>query len=166
LEQIQETLNYLISGPYPWVAAVVLLCLFILWSAARREPVSIVAFDSPNGEIRVARTAINELVQRTGDMMPTVGKCSTRVHTRGDVLNIEVRIKLLVGSRLSDVSTELQERLSSTLRDSLGIERLGGIDVEVVGLTGKIEDEYLPVAAPTSNREVPEDDLDQPEKPD
>ena len=162
MEQIQESLDHLVSGPYPWFAAAIVLFLFILWIAARRQPASIVAFDSPNGEIRVARTAISELVQRTGNTMSTVGKCSTLVRTRGGSLHIEVRIKLLAGSKLNEVSSELQSRLSNTLRENLAIDKLAGIDVVVVGFTGKIESDYLPVSAPSSH--LDDGDPDPPEE--
>jgi len=40
---------------------------------------------------------------------------------------------LLSGSHLNDVSNALQEGITSTLRDNLGLENLGNIDIRVTG---------------------------------
>ena len=47
-----------------------------------------------------------------------------------------MRIRLIGGSRLNDVSTELQTRLIQALQENLGIERLGNIDIVVTGFIG------------------------------
>ena len=147
LDQISRALEHLIEVPYLWFAFLVIVLLIVLWFLiARRETGPIVAFDSATGDVKVSRQAIHELAQRTCNSMGSVGKCLTRVHTRSGILNVEVRIRLIGGSRLNDVSTELQTRLTQALQENLGIERLGNIVIIVTGFIG----DPLSTAQPTA----------------
>ena len=140
MESLQETFAQLLEGDslYPSLGGLLLLAIFIiLWM--RRQPRELHAFDGPHGSVMVARSAIVELVQRVADHMDSVGRCTTRIRTRGKSLSVTVRIKLLAGTRLNEVSTELQTRLSHHLRESLGIEKLGPIDIVVGGYVGNVE---------------------------
>ena len=144
----QNTLNYLMSGPYPWIGGSVLLLLFIVWLRARHQPSTFVAFDNPDGQVKVSRSAINELAQGAADAISEVAKCVTRIQTRGGRLNVELRIKMIAGSNLSEVSMNLQNRVKSSLRDSLGIEKLGSIEVRLTGFIGQNKSAYT-LAEPT-----------------
>ena len=140
MESLQETFVQFLEGDslYPALGGgILLLALFFI--VLRRQPRELHAFDGPHGSVMVARSAIGELVQRVADHMDSVGRCSTHIRTRGKSLSVTVRIKLLVGTRLNDVSTELQTRLSRNLRENLGIEKLGPIDIVVGGYVGNIE---------------------------
>ena len=75
----------------------------------------------------ITRSAISELAQRICDQTDTVGKCSTRIKTRGGTLKIEVRIQMMAGAKLGDVTSDLQDRLNHALGEILGIENLGEI---------------------------------------
>ena len=137
LDRTSYILEHLIERPYLWIAFLTIVLIIILWFLlSRRKSGPIVAFDSATGDVKVSRQAIQELAQRTSQSIASVGKCLTKINTRGDVLNIEMRIRLIGGSRLNDVSTELQTRLIQALQENLGIERLGNIDIVVTGFIG------------------------------
>lgn len=105
----------------------------------------------------ITRSAISELAQRICDQIETVGKCSTRIKTRGGTLKIEVRIQLMAGSKLGDVTADLQERLNHALSEILGIENLGEINVIVTGFIGTHEPSPLPVATEPMESEYSQD---------
>ncbi len=158
MEAYQHTLNYLMSGPYPWIGGAVLLLLIVMWVRARHQPSTIVAFDNPDGPVNVSRSAINELVQSATDDIGEVAKCVARIQTRGGRLNVELRIKMVAGSNLSEVSIILQNRVKSSLRNSLGIEKMGSIKVRLTGFIGQNKASYV-VTDPTPRAvEVPEEE--------
>ncbi len=165
IDQISRALEHLVEGPFLWIGAVAFVLLLALWLLlTRRETGPIVAFDSATGDVKVSRQAIHELAQRTCNSMDSVGKCLTRIHSRSGILNIEVRIRLIGGSRLNDVSTELQTRLTQALQENLGIERLGSIDIIVTGFIGdpsstpqpsveSVDEAYASMAEPAEDEE-------------
>jgi hypothetical protein len=144
VEYINKVLDSLPDIPYLWVGVAVSLLLFILWLLTRRQPRSFTAFKSTSGKIMITRSAISELAQRICDQTETVGKCSTRIKTRGGSLKIEVRIQMMAGSKLGDVTSDLQERLNHALGEILGIENLGEINVIVTSFIGNHESSSPP----------------------
>ena len=55
---------------------------------------------------------------------------------------------------------ELQGRLSRTLRDNLGIERLGDIDIEVTGFEGDLSLDEYDIPSESSDAYIPISDKD------
>ena len=139
MEYINKVLESLPDIPYLWVGVAVFFLLLILWLLTRRQPRSFTAFKSTSGKIMITRSAISELARRICDQTETVGKCSTRIKTRGGTLKIEVRIQMMAGSKLGDVTSDLQDRLNHALGEILGIENLGEINVIVTGFIGNAE---------------------------
>ena len=133
VERIFDTLEYLETGPYLWIGAAVLLLLIYLLLVMRRQPKVIHAFASSTGDVTVSRQAIREVAQRACDAVDGVGRCNTRMTTRGGRLYLKVKIILLSGYRAVEVCPLLGETLKHSLSDDLGIEELGNIDVMLVG---------------------------------
>ncbi len=143
METFQNALDHLWTGPYPWIGVGAMLLLLAMWLRARHQPSTVVAFDNPDGQVKVSRSAINELAQGATDSMSEVAKCVTRIKTRGGRLNVELRIKMVTGSNLSEVSLGLQNRVKNSLRNNLGIEKLGSIEVRLTGFIGQSKPAYL-----------------------
>ena len=160
MEYINKVLEYLPDVPYLWIAAAVVILLLLLWLLTRRQPRSFTAFKSTSGKIMITRSAISELAHRICDQIDTVGKCSTRIKTRGGTLRIEVRIQLLAGSKLGDVTSDLQNRLTHALGEILGIENLGEINVIVTGFIGTHEPSSLPPATESFESEYSQNTSD------
>ncbi len=137
MDTIQNALNHVWTGPYPWIGGGAMLLLLAMWLRARHQPAAIVAFDNPDGQVKVSRSAINELAQSATDDISEVAKCVTRIQTRGGRLNVQLRIKMVAGSNLSEVSLALQNRVKNSLRHGLGIEKLGSIEVRLTGFIGQ-----------------------------
>ena len=155
-----SALGSFVGSPYFWLCLVVAVLLLLLWLYLRGRSGSIVAFDSETGHVLVSRKAINEIAQRTCDTMESVGKCTTRIRSQRGAINIQVLIRLRAGSNLSDVYAELQGRLSRTLRDNLGIERLGDIDIEVTGFEGDLSLDEYDIPSESSDAYIPISDKD------
>ena len=162
MEYITRDLDSLPNIPYPWAGAGVFLLLLIFWFLRKRQPRSFTAFISNSGQIMITRSAISELAQRICDQTDSVGKCSTQVKTQGGILKIEVRIQMVTGSILGDVTSDLQNRLNHALGEILGIENLGEINVIVTGFIGNHESSPLPSSTESVESDYSQDfsDLD------
>ncbi len=143
MEVTEIALDHIWTGAYPWIGGGAMLLLVAMWLRARHQPRAVVAFDNPDGQVMVARSAISELAQTATDDMGEVAKCVTRIQTRGGRLNVQLRIKMVAGSNLSEVSLGLQYRVKNSLRNNLGIEKLGSIEVRLTGFIGQNKPAYV-----------------------
>ena len=92
------------------------------------------AFNNATGRVLVSRAAIKGLIAKTCHTVEGVSHPQSRIFTRGGKLRARVYIQLRGNTRLSDVASLLQERLDMALRQNLGIERIGRIDIIVTDI--------------------------------
>ncbi len=114
--------------------AVLLFLVFLFILFLRRQPDTISAFDSDNGHVTVSRRALQELIQGCCERVSDVGRAKATVSTRGGVINTHVRLRLNSNGKLSSISGYLQEQIGEVVKQNLGIEAIGNIDIVVVGL--------------------------------
>ena len=136
IDRITEALPELPGDPYLTIGLGVVLLILLLWLLLRRQPKAVEAFDGESGHVMVSRRAITEVARRACDTMPGIGRCKTRIKFRRESLVVDVRIRLVAGHSLSEVCSELDHRLNRTLRDNLGIQKLGDINIMVTGFSG------------------------------
>ena len=118
---------------------VVVLAVYFIRLALRSEPREILAFETTNGRVTVARQAIVELIQKAASLTDGVAKCSSRIVFKRSRLTIRLRIHLHASHNLRQVSELLKRRIAESLRVTLGMTQLGPIDAVVVGLIGTPE---------------------------
>jgi uncharacterized alkaline shock family protein YloU len=115
----------------PWVV----IALVIVWIALRVvEGGRLLAFNNPTGRVLVSRGAIKGLIARTCNNVEGVAHPQSRIATSGGKLRVRLYIQLRGPTRLTDVSVLLQEKLDMALRQNLGIEKIGRIDVVVTDI--------------------------------
>lgn len=122
-------------GPteYVYIGLAVTILTLILLLISRRQPKKIAAYQTDNGRVFVARTAIKELVQTSCQQINGVTKPSCTIAPKGGKLNLEVQIKLESGSQMRVIEAQLQQHMRKALTENLGIEKLGHINVVAVG---------------------------------
>lgn len=137
LEQLYQ--KYLVPlAPYQdWLilAAILLLILIVLIILSRllRRLRPIKVFTNDAGRIHVSRSALNELVSNAIQKVQSVRKPKICFYTGGGRLHLCLKVKLVQGNRLSEVTRELQETVSQALIDTFNIEKVGKIDIIVTG---------------------------------
>ena len=94
----------------------------------------LLAFNNPTGRVLVDRGAIKGLIARTCATVEGVSHPQSRIRTSGGKLRARVYIQMRGNTRLSDIATLLQDKLDLALRQNLGIERIGKIDVIVTDI--------------------------------
>jgi uncharacterized alkaline shock family protein YloU len=130
---INASLDQLSQPQFIYLAGGVLLLAFVLFLLLRRQPKSIVAYGTENGEVLVSRHAIVELVQTSCEQLKDVSKPRVKIRVKGKTVHFEVRIKLQSGGRLRDIEQTLQNHLRRALSENLGIEALGRINIIATG---------------------------------
>lgn len=133
------------------LAAFILLIIIRKFKASRR---AIKLFDNRVGVVEVSRKALDELVQSVCYSLGALNRPDVDIYTRRGRLCMSVSLKLESGQRLTDATSEIQTALTSAFREHLGVEKLGRIDVRVLGFKGLIykpTTKFLPPAPPSSD---------------
>lgn len=135
------------------------LAAFILLIVVRRikrhfKPIKL--FDNRAGVVEVSRKALDELVQSVCYSLGALNRPDVTITTKRGRLCMSVSLKLESGQKLTDASAEIQTALTSAFREHLGVEKLGNIDVKIVGFKGLI---YKPVTKFLPKPEVDDDDI-------
>lgn len=127
LSVTKENPNAVIFG-----AGVVFL-LFVLWLVARARKAELGLFRNTSGRVSVSRNALADLVETVARGVPGTFKPRAYFRKRGPVLNVKLRVRLKGRRRLAGYTADLQERIGAALRDALGDEQIGQVDVIVTG---------------------------------
>lgn len=119
-------------------AALVLFAILLLVRKMRKRFRSIRLFDNRAGVVEVSRGALDDLVQSVCYSMGAVNRPEVEIYTHFGRLCMKVSLKLESNQKLMEASAYIQSALSTAFREYLGVERLGRIDVKVVGFKGLI----------------------------
>ncbi len=118
--------------------ALIAFILLILIRKIRAYFRPIKLFDNRVGIVEVSRKALDELVQSVCYSLGALNRPDVEIYSRRGRLCMRVSLKLESGQRLTDASAEIQTALTSAFREHLGVEKLGRIDVRVLGFKGLI----------------------------
>ena len=164
------TWEYL-SDPLAWGSLIaVVLLLLVLYLLSKRQPARVRAFNNTNGYVEISRAALVDIIRATAEQVDIEKKPGVHLRTRRGRLHVDVRIRMLPTRRLTEVSEILQKHLMETLSDGMGIQRLGSINVLVVGVrvkTGKEARASLPLnphGAPKSEDQDSFELVEEPER--
>ena len=119
-----------------------------------RKPIRL--FDNRAGVVEVSRKALDELVQSVCYSLGALNRPDVDIYTRRGRLCMSVSLKLESGQKLTDATAEIQSALTSAFREHLGVEKLGRIDVRVLGFKGLIykpTTKFLPPAPEIDDEE-------------
>ena len=119
------------------IGALIVLLFIIRAIRKRFEPVKL--FNNSAGVVTVTRKALDELVQSVCYSMGALNRPSIKVKTRRGRLSLLITLKMEMGQKLSEVSASIQEELTNALREHLGVEKLGRIDVRIKGFRGVLK---------------------------
>ena len=134
---MQALIEKLDGGPFSLTIAlliplaVVFIVLVVLFLKLSKK--NLLVFNNEDGKVEISRSAIQEIIQRTCEQFVEVGKARGDISKSKGKINIKVRLKLRVKTRLQDISNELQNQITRAIRDDLGIENLGVVNVIVEG---------------------------------
>ena len=78
--------------------------------------------------------AISDLVQSICKKDSHISQLKTKIISKRKNLNIQIRLRIESGSHLKSIEETLQSEIREALRESLGIENIGFIDIIATGI--------------------------------
>jgi len=154
----------------PWMQALLallglalLLILGIAVFRRRRSPIRV--FNNSAGHVKVSRRALSDVVRSACETIGASSRPKVKFWARRGRLYLQVKLRLEAGQRLGDISSLLQDHLSRSLKEILGVDRIGRIDVIATGFRGQA----APTTGPTAITHADEssrpdaDTIDEPE---
>lgn len=112
-------------------AGLMILYLYIVIRHAYK-PISLAKSDV--GRIRVTRMALKSLVKTICKQVGLDRRISTSVEFSRNKVHVSVRLgKVDLDQNLTGLVNELQERLTQSLRNTLGVDNVGKVDILVSG---------------------------------
>jgi hypothetical protein len=123
---------------YPVLGGIALVLLLLLWFiiSCRRRCKPLEVFTNDSGRVKVSRGALADLVETAALQYGAASRPRVDFKRRGDQIHLYIRLKLAAGQRLPEFSSGLQTHLTNTLRDALGLDKLGGVHLTITGFKG------------------------------
>jgi uncharacterized alkaline shock family protein YloU len=156
--EIIDSISSTIATYYWQLAVVVIAIIILIVLFRRRQPSSVPAFETESGSVRVARSAIVELVRTACEQIRGVRSPRIRLKLHKDALDVVIRIKLASDCQLATFSKTLQDHLKRSLQQNLGIRNLRQVNLIVTGFrSAEVKAENLspvkpqPSGTPTSS---------------
>jgi len=109
-----------------------LIAFLIIMSAMRRakkEPN--VVLNNPQGEVRVAYSAIEDFIRKLGPSMGGVRELRPRVQVTGKGVEVTCRVTLEAADSIPTIAAAVQERIMQQLKETLGIDNVHQVRVHV-----------------------------------
>ncbi|MBN2163106.1 MAG: alkaline shock response membrane anchor protein AmaP [Pontiellaceae bacterium] len=143
----QATLESVLDGvknsPFFSMAVGLLLILSFLLRmvvgsrSARKE--TYIDFQSDDGNVGISIQAIQDFVERIGTEFAAVKSIESKLVRDRENLDIVVGVRVLTGNKIPELSQVLQQRIRESVRESLGLEGIGKITVQVKEIIGAPE---------------------------
>jgi hypothetical protein len=133
----------------------VLVLVLVFYRACRRSRRTLEVFSNQSGRVHVSRSALGDLVESAAVQFGVASRPRVDFVNRAGKIHLNIHIKLSAGQRLPEFSAGLQKHLADTLRDSFGLDNLGGIHLTITGFKGRplpasVEDVPRPLSRPAT----------------
>lgn len=122
------------------VGAILILSVVLRWvggCGGKKE--AFIDFQSEEGSVGISTKAIQDFIERVGREFAAVKSIESRLIQGKGLLDIVVGVRVLAGNRIPELSQVLQQRIRESVRESLGLEGIGRITVQVKEIVGAPE---------------------------
>lgn len=128
----------------PWVGAalgaVLILAVVLRWiGGCRKSKETFIDFQSDDGSVGISTKAIQDFIERVGKEFAAIKSIESQLVKGKDGLDISVGVRLLSGNKIPELSQVLQQRIRESVRESLGLEEIGKITVQIKEIIGAPE---------------------------
>jgi uncharacterized alkaline shock family protein YloU len=122
------------------VGAVLILSVLLRWVGSCRKPKeTFIDFQSEDGNVGISTKAIQDFIERVGREFAAIRQIESKLIKDKTSLNIVVGVKVLSGNKIPELSQVLQQRIRESVRESLGLEGIGKITIQVKEIIGAPE---------------------------
>lgn len=122
------------------VGAVLILSVILRWVGGCRRPrETYIDFQSDDGSVGISTKAIQDFIERVGKEFAAIKSIDSQLVKGKNGLDIAVGVRLLSGNKIPELSQVLQQRIRESVRESLGLEEIGKITIQVKEIIGAPE---------------------------
>ena len=116
------------------VCAFIILLIVLNWFTSLFKSSRLIAYKTEKGMVQVNYGAISDLVQSICKRDSHISQLKTKIIFRRKNLDIQIRLRIESGSHLKNIEETLQTEIREALRESLGVENIGFIDIIATGI--------------------------------
>ena len=85
----------------------------------------------------ISTKAIQDFIERVGKEFAAIKSIESTLQKNKDTLDIAVSVKVFSGNKIPELSQVLQQRIRESVRESLGLEEIGNITIQVQEIVGE-----------------------------
>lgn len=94
-------------------------------------------FQSDDGSVGISTKAIQDFIERVGKEFAAVRSIETELIEQKDSLDVAVSVKVVSGNKIPELSAVLQQRIRESVRESLGLDEIRNITIQVSEIVGE-----------------------------
>lgn len=114
--------------------AFILLLITLYWLKFLFKKPRLLAYKTDKGIVQVNTGAISDLVQSVCKKDSDISQLKTKIIPKRKNLNIQIHLRIDSGSCLKSIEETLQSEIRGALRQGLGIENIGFINIIATGI--------------------------------
>jgi len=123
---------------------VLLALLHSITLAPRHAKMRAISFDSEGGMVSISVNAVCDFIRKLGDEFESVKNIDPKIHSKKEMLHIDLHLKVRIGTRIPELSAQLQHRVRESIRENLGIVDVREIKVNISEIVGTPPPPVLP----------------------
>lgn len=133
------------------VGLVLILSVLLRLCAAgkKKDKHAFINFHSEDGSVGISTKAICDFIERVGKEFTAIKSIDSKLIKAKESVDIALDVKVISGNKIPELSHVLQQRVRESVRESLGLEEIRNITInvqEIVGDPAKPAPAETPVA--------------------
>lgn len=127
------------------VSLILLVLLYLLTSGRKRSSSKTISFQGHNGPITISMKAVRDFVLRIGDDFSEILSMQPNLEFSNGALSIEMDVRIQEGAHVPELCQMLQERVTESVQDQLGLRDMKKVRVNVRELVHRAPTATAPV---------------------
>jgi len=110
--------------------------LHLITFSPRRKKMKTISFDSEGGVVSISVSAVCDFIRKLGDEFESVKNIEPKLRSEKEMVSIDLNLKVRTGTRIPELSAQLQARVRESIREGLGIVDVREIKVNISEIVG------------------------------
>ena len=127
----------------PWagtaLGAIMILSVVLHWfgGVGKKKKGKFIDFQSDDGNVGISTKAIQDFIERVGKEFAAVKSIESELLESKGALDIAISVKVVSGNKIPELSAVLQQRIRESVRESLGLDEIRNITIQVSEIVGE-----------------------------
>ena len=121
------------------LGAVMILSVLLQWfgGCGKKKKDRFIDFQSDDGSVGISTKAIQDFIERVGKEFAAIKSIESEQKQDKGALDIAISVKVVSGNKIPELSQVLQQRVRESVRESLGLEEIRDITIQVAEIVGE-----------------------------